>query len=74
MKVRRHKALAVGLGEHASDHVFIDVDSEGFVNLLRDPGAANPGFTLFHFNNDTSEITHRPFGPGWVVFRDENNR
>ena len=33
------------LGEHASNHVFIDVDSERFVDLLRDPGAAKLGIT-----------------------------
>jgi hypothetical protein len=61
-------------GEHASDHVFIDVNSERFVDLLRDPGAANPGITLFHFNNETNENIRGTFGPGLVVFRDENNR
>jgi hypothetical protein len=48
-------------GEHASDHVFIDVDSERFVELRRDPGAAKPGITLFHFNNDTNEIIRGAF-------------
>ena len=38
---------AVVLGEHASDYVFIDVDSERFVDLLRDPGAAEMGIALF---------------------------
>jgi len=48
-------------GEHASDHIFIDVDSERFVDLLRDPGAAKPGITLFHFNKDTNEIIRGAF-------------
>ena len=42
----------VVLGQHASDHVFIDVDAERFVDLLRDPGAAKLGITSFQFNND----------------------
>ena len=42
------------LVEHASDHVFIDVDSERFIDLLRDPGAAKLGIMLFQFNNDTN--------------------
>ena len=43
-------------GEHASDYVFVDVDSEHFVDLLRDPGAAKLGITLFQFNNDPNQI------------------
>jgi hypothetical protein len=52
MKATVIRLWAVVLGEHAPNHVFFDVDSERFVNLLRDPGAAKPGITLFHFNND----------------------
>jgi hypothetical protein len=44
------------LGQHASDHVFIDVDAERFVDLLRDPGVAKLGITLFYLNNDANEI------------------
>ena len=47
MRVHRHKASGGGLGEHASDHVFIDVDSERFVGLLRDSWATKSGITSF---------------------------
>ena len=56
------------LGEHASDHVFIDVDSEHFVDLLRDPGAAKPGITLFQFNNDTNQIIRGAFRTRLTIF------
>ena len=46
---------AVVRGEHASNHVFIDVDSKRFVDLLRDPGAAKLGITSFQFNNDYNQ-------------------
>ncbi len=55
MKVLRHKALgfwAVVRGEHASDYVFVDVDSERFVDLLCDSWASEAGITSFQFNND----------------------
>ena len=52
---------AVVFGKYASDHVFIDVDAERFVDLLRDPGAAKLGITLFQFNNDTNEIIRGAF-------------
>ena len=55
-------------GEHASDHVFIDVDSERFVDLLRDPGAAKMGVALFQFNNDTNEIIRGAFWTRLSVF------
>ena len=53
--------MAIDRGRLMGDHVFIDVDSERFVDLLRDPGAAKPGITLFHFNNDTNEIIRGAF-------------
>ena len=56
------------LGEHASDHVFIDVDSERFLDLLRDPGAAKQGITLFQFNNDTNQIIRGAFRTGLSIF------
>jgi hypothetical protein len=55
-------------GEHASDHVFIDADSERFVDLLRDPGAAKLGVTLFQFNNDTNQIIRGAFRPRLSIF------
>jgi len=42
----------VALGEHASGHVFIDVDSECFVDLLRDSWAHEAWVTSFQFKND----------------------
>jgi hypothetical protein len=55
-------------GEHAPDHVFINVDSECFVDLLRDPGAAKMGITLFQFNNDPKEIIPWAFRTRLCVF------
>ncbi len=46
----------VVLGEHASDHVFIDVESESFVDLLRDSWATKSGITSSKFNNDPNKI------------------
>ena len=37
--------LTTRLGEHTSDHVFIDVDSERFVDLLCDSRASEAGIT-----------------------------
>ena len=62
------------LGEHTSDHVFIDVESERFVDLLRDPGAAKMGIALFQFNNDPNEIIRGAFRTRLSVFCVENKR
>jgi len=62
------------LGEYTSDHVFINVDSECFVDLLRDRGAAKLGITLFQFNNDTNQIIRGAFRTRLSIFCDENNR
>ena len=59
---------AVVLGEHASNHVFIDVDSKRFVDLLRDPGAAKLDITLFQFNNDPNQIIRGAFRTRLCVF------
>ena len=59
---------AVVLSEHASDNVFIDVDAERFVDLLRDPGAAKLSITLLQFNNDTNQIVRGAFWTRLFIF------
>ena len=59
---------AVVFGKHASDHVFIDIDSERLVDLLGDSGAAEAGITLFQFNNNTNEIIRGAFRSRLCVF------
>jgi hypothetical protein len=56
------------LGEHASDHIFIDVDSECFVDLLRDSWATKSGITLFKFNNGPNEIIRGAFRTRLSIF------
>jgi len=56
------------LGEYTSDHVFINVDSECFVDLLRYPGTAKMGIPLFQFNNDPNEIIRGAFRTRFCVF------
>jgi hypothetical protein len=56
------------LGEHASDYVFVDVDSERFVDLLCNPGAAKLGITLFQFNNDPNQIIRGAFRTRLSIF------
>ena len=58
----------VVLGQRASDHVFIDIYAERFVDLLCDPGEAKLGITLFQFNNDTNEIIRGAFWTQLSVF------
>ena len=59
---------AVVFGQHASDHVFIDVDAERFVDLLCDSWASEAGITLFQFNNNTNEIIRGAFRTRLCVF------
>ena len=59
---------SIVLGKHASNHILIDVDAERFVDLLRDPGAAKPGITLFQFNNDTNQIIREAFRTRLSIF------
>ncbi len=54
---------SVVLFKHASDHIFIDVYSERFVDLLRDPRAANTAVTPFQLDDGFYEFPLRPFGP-----------
>ena len=58
---------AVVLGEHTSDYVFINVESERFVDLLRDSWATKSGITSFEFNNDPNKIIRRAFRAGLCV-------
>ena len=59
---------AVVLGEHASDHVFIDVETERFVDLLRDSWGTKSGITSFQFNNDPNKIIRGTFRTRLSVF------
>ena len=58
----------VVLGEYASDHIFIDVESECFVDLLRDSWATKSGITSFKFNNDPNKIIRGIFRTRLSVF------
>ncbi len=59
---------AVVLGEHVSDHVFIDVESERFVDLLRDSWVTKSGITSFQFNYDPNKIIRGAFRARFCVF------
>ena len=52
------------LGEHASDYVFVDVDFECFVDLLRDPGAAKLEYKQNKRPFDRSSTDHPPVTKG----------
>ncbi len=58
----------VVLGEYASDHIFIDVESECIVDLLRDLEATGSGITSFQFNNDPNKIVRGAFRARFCVF------
>ncbi len=48
--------------EDTPDHIFIDVDSERFVDLLRDPWASEPWIAPFQFNNGPRPAGFQEFG------------
>ena len=58
----------VVLGEYASDHIFIDVESKRFVDLLRDSWATKSGIALFQFNNNQNKIIRWAFRARFCVF------
>ena len=47
---------SVVLSQDAPDYIFIDVDSERFVALLRYPGTAKPRVTHFQFDDGFDEF------------------
>jgi hypothetical protein len=54
-------------GEDAPDHIFIDFDSERFVDLLRDPWTSKPWVAPFQFNDGLDEF-RRWAVRGWFSF------
>jgi hypothetical protein len=52
-------------GKDASHHIFIDVGTKRFINLLCDPWAAKPWFTLLHFDDGPDECLRWTFGAGF---------
>ena len=61
----------VVLFKHAPDHIFIDVYSERFVDLLCDPAAAKAGIALLEFNDSLDEFPRWTLGPGFPFLPDE---
>ena len=61
------------LGKGPPHHVLIDFDTEGFGDLLCDPGAPKPWVPSFHLNDDLDKLQGGPFGPGLPLFRGENS-
>jgi len=61
------RSWSVVLFKYASDNIFIDINSERFVDLLRDPGTAEPCVTPFQFDNGIYEFLCRTFG-SWLSF------
>ena len=55
-------------GKHTSDHVFIDVGSKRFVDLLIDPRTAVRGISLLHFNDGLDKLPGRTLWAGFAVF------
>ena len=49
----------------APDHIFIDIDSKGLIDLLSDPWAAETWVTLLHFDDGLDEFLRRTFGAGF---------
>ena len=47
---------SVMCGEDAPHHIFVDIGSKCFIDLLRDPWAAKPGIALFHFDDRLDEF------------------
>jgi len=43
-------------GEDTPDHLFIDVDSKRFVDLLRDPWASELWIASFQFDDSLNEL------------------
>ena len=57
----------VVLGEHTSDNVFIDVESERFVDLLCDSRASESWIALLQFDDSLDELLR--WAPGaWLSF------
>ena len=52
-------------GEDAPHHIFIDIDTKRFINLLCYPWAAKPWVTLFHLDDGLDEFLWRTFGAGF---------
>ncbi len=52
-------------GEDAPHHIFVDIGSKCFIDLLRDPWAAKPWIALFHFDDRLDEFGRWAFGAGF---------
>ena len=52
-------------GKYTPHHIFIDVDSERFVDLLRDPWASEPWVALLHFDDGLDEFLRWTYGAGF---------
>ena len=49
-------------GEDTPDHIFIDIDPECLVDLLRDPWTSVPWISALHFNDGMDEFY------GWTLW------
>ena len=52
-------------GKDAPHHIFVDIGSKCFIDLLCDPWAAKPWIALFYFNNRLDKFGRWAFGAGF---------
>ena len=72
--VRQPGSTATGIvsrvvvfGEDTPDHIFIDVESKCFVNLLCDPWTSEPWITPLHFYDSPDEFRRRTLGSRFAL-------
>lgn len=58
-------------GEDTPDQIFVDVDSEGLVDLLCNPWAFEPWVVSLPFDDGLDEFARRRLGPGFRLLADE---
>lgn len=49
-------------GKNTPDHIFVDADSERFVDLLRDAWASEPWIASFQFDDHLDEFPRGTLG------------
>jgi hypothetical protein len=47
--------------QNPPDHIFVDLQPEGFGQVLRDPGTTKAGITLFEFTDELDQLRIRSF-------------
>ncbi len=61
------RTRSVMLGQNSTDDVLVDLDAEGFGDLLRNPWAAKPRISSLHLDNGLDNGLGWSLGPGFSL-------